>query len=140
VNLNLPDMKKLIIISIIILSVVACKKTTFSPQGPTDVRVNNLSTLPFTEVKVTIDDSTKVMGDIIAGGFSEYIRFHKAFAKAEITAKIGGVLYTTGTVNTGKNTTMPYIGQAKITYEVFISDATNKKLEISNCSLDAPLK
>lgn len=131
-------MKKLIIISIIILSVVACKKTTYSPEGPTDVRVKNLSTLPFTEVRVTIDDSTKSMGDIPAGGFSGYIEFHKAFPKAEISARIGGELYTTGVVNTGKTTTMTYIGQAKITYEVFIPSAN--KLEISNCSLDAPLK
>jgi hypothetical protein len=133
-------MKKLILISIIILSVVACKKTKYSPEGPTDVRVKNLTTLSFTEVRVTIDDSTKAMGDIIQGGVSEYIEFHKAFPKAEITARIGGVLYTTGVVNTGKSTTMTYIGQAKITYEVFISDAINKKLSISNCSLDAPLK
>ncbi len=133
-------MKKFIIISVIVLSVIACKKTTFSPEGPTDVRVKNLSTLPFTEVRVTIDDSTKAMGDIIPGGASEYIEFHKAFPKAEITARIGGVLYSTGTENTGKTTTMTYIGQAKITYEVFISDAINKKLSISNCSLDAPLK
>jgi len=133
-------MKKLIIISVIILSVIACKKTKYSPEGPTDVRVKNLSTLPFTEVRVTIDDSTKAMGDILPGGVSEYIEFHKAFPKAEITARIGGVLYTTGIENTGKTTTMTYIGQAKITYEVFISDAINKKLSISNCSLDAPLK
>jgi len=133
-------MKKLIIISIIILSVVACKKTKYSPEGPTDVRVKNLTDLLFTEVRVTIDDSTKAMGDVIKGGVSEYIEFHKAFPKAEITARIGGILYTTGVVNTGKSTTMTYIGQAKITYEVFISDAINKKLSISNCSLDAPLK
>jgi hypothetical protein len=133
-------MKKLIIISIIILSVLACKKTTYSPVGPTDVRVKNLSTLPFTEVRVTIDDSTKALGDIPAGGVSEYIEFHKAFPLAEISARIGGELYTTGTANTGKTTTMTYIGQAKITYEVFIIDAINKKLSISNCSLDAPLK
>jgi len=131
-------MRKLIIISVIILSVVACKKTKYSPEGPTDVRVKNLTTSPFTEVRVTIDDSTKVMGDIPAKGVSEYIEFHKAFPKAEITARIGGVLYTTGTENTGKSTTMTYIGQAKITYEVWIPSAN--KLEISNCSLDAPLK
>jgi len=130
-------MKKLIIISIILLSVVACKKTKYSPEGPTDVRVKNLTTSPFTEVRVTIDDSTKAMGDIINGGVSEYIEFHKAFPKAEITARIEGVLYTTGVVNTGKSTTMTYIGQAKITYEVWILSAN--KLEI-NCTLDAPLK
>jgi hypothetical protein len=36
-------MKKLIVISFILLTVLACKKKEFSPEGPTDVRVRNLS-------------------------------------------------------------------------------------------------
>ena len=36
-------MKKLFMVSILILSIVACKKTQFSPEGPIDVRVQNLS-------------------------------------------------------------------------------------------------
>jgi hypothetical protein len=130
-------MKKLLLFSIIILCLASCKKTKFSPEGPTDVRVTNLSSLAFTEVTVTISDSTKVMGNIAAGASSGYIQFHKAFPKAEISAKVNGVLFSTGTVNTNA---MTYIGQAKISYEVFISDMTNKKLEISNCSLDSELK
>jgi hypothetical protein len=129
-------MKKLIIISIIILSVVACKKTKYEPEGPTDVRVKNLSALSFTEVKVNISDTIKSFGSINAGGFSPYIRFPKAFVKAEISAKVNGQLLSTGIIDyTGMN----YIGQSKITYEVKIS-SDNLKLEIQNCSLDAPLK
>ena len=45
-------MKKAILISIIILLVLACKKTKFSPEGPTDVRVKNVSDLPMVEVIV----------------------------------------------------------------------------------------
>jgi hypothetical protein len=129
-------MKKLIIISIIILSVAACKKTKFEPEGPTDVRVKNLSALPFTEVKVNISDTIKIIGNITSGDFSPYIRFPKAFVKAEISAKVNGQLLSTGVVDyTGLN----YIGQSRITYEVKIS-RDNLKLELQNCSLDAPLK
>jgi hypothetical protein len=129
-------MKKLIIISIIILSIAACKKTKFAPEGPTDVRIYNMTDLPFTEVTVTIDDSTKILGNVIKGAYTPYIEFHKAFPIAEISAKINGVLYTTGKADTK---TMTYIGQAKITYDVYISDFNNKKLTIDKCTLDAPL-
>ena len=129
-------MKKLFIISIIILCAVACKKTKYEPEGPTDIRVKNLSVLSFTEVKVNISDTIKTFGIINPGGISPYIRYPKAFVKAEISAKVNGQLFSTGIVDyTGLN----YIGQSKITYEVRIS-SDNLKLEIQNCSLDAPLK
>jgi hypothetical protein len=131
-------MRKFIIISIIILSVVACKKTKFSPEGPTDIRVSNLSSLPFTQVKVNISDTIKLMGNVPAAGNSEYIRFPKAYPKAEISAYVNDQLYSTGTVN---YTGLTYIGQAKITYEVWISDLTNKKLEMRVLyPLDGPLE
>jgi len=129
-------MKKLILISLIIFSLTACKKTKFAPEGPTDVRVLNSSALPFTEVTVNISDSIKILGNALAGNYTEYIRFHKAFPKAEISAKVNGNLLSTGVVD---YTGMTYIGQAKITYEVKISD-DNLKLVIQNCSLDAPLE
>ena len=129
-------MKKLLLISIIILTVIGCKKTKFSPEGPTDVRVKNLSTFVLTEVILNTSGGIDTLGNISVGGFSEYYRFDKAFNIAGITAKINGFLYSTGTVNYNGLT---YIGQAKITYEVYISDDTNRKLKISNCSLDAPL-
>jgi len=130
-------MKKLLLISILILSVIACKKTKFSPEGPTDVRVKNLSTVAFTEVIVNTSGGIDTLGNISAGGVSEYKRFDKAFPKAEISAKVNGQLFSTGGVNYNGLT---YIGQAKITYEVWISDNTNKKLEIRVLyPLDGPL-
>lgn len=129
-------MKKLLLISIIVLTVLACKKTKFSPEGPTDVRVKNVSDLSFSLVIVNTSDGIDTLGNIAAGGFSEYFRFNKAFPKAEITAVVNGQTFSTGSVNYNG---MTYIGLAKVTYEVFISDLSNKKLTISNCSLDAPL-
>ena len=129
-------MKKYILFICILLLSVACKKTKFSPEGPTDVRIKNLSDKILTEVIVNTSGGTDTIGNINAGGFSEYSRFEKAFPKAEISARIDGDLFSTGAVDYNG---MTYIGQAKITYEVVISNPANKALEISNCSLDAPL-
>jgi hypothetical protein len=129
-------MKKLAFLTLIVLVSIACKKTKFSPEGPTDVRVENLSDLPWIEVIVNTSGGTDTLGDIAAHDTSGYFRFEKAFPKAEISATINGEKYSTGTVN---YVGMTYIGQAKVTYQAYISSIPNKKLAISNCSLDAPL-
>jgi len=76
------------------------------------------------------------LGDIAAKDTSEYFRFEKAYPKAEIAAKINGEIFSTGPVS---YTYLTYIGQAKITYHVFISNMPDKKLEIHEVTLDAPL-
>jgi hypothetical protein len=129
-------MKKVLILPILLLLIFSCKKNGFSPEGPTDVRVKNLSDLSFVEVIVNTSEGIDTVGNIAAGGYSEYFRFDMAYPKAEISVKINGQVFSTGPVN---YLGLTYIGQAKITYEVFISDMTNKKLSIGNCSLDAPL-
>jgi hypothetical protein len=131
-----PVMKKLIIVLVIVISVVACKKTKFSPEGPTDVRVKNISDLPFSMVIVNTSGGIDTLGNIPAGGTSEYFRFDKAYIRAEIKATVNGQLFSTGTVDYNALT---YIGQAKITYTVYIKSIPNKTLEISDISLDAPL-
>jgi hypothetical protein len=131
-------MKKILFISFIILSVLACKKTKYEPEGPTDIRVKNSSGVAFTDVRVNISDTIRVMGDIPAGGYSAYIRFPKAYVVALITAKVSGQLYTTAVPDyTGKT----YLGQVKITYDVNISDLPNKILSMTVVyPYDAPLK
>lgn len=129
-------MKKLIIILVVAISFAACKKTKFDPEGPTDVRVKNISDLPFSMVIVNTSGGIDTLGNIPAGGTSEYFRFEKAFPKAEIKATVNGLLFTTGPVD---YFALTYIGQAKITYTVFIKSLPNKTLEISDVSLDAPL-
>jgi hypothetical protein len=130
-------MKKLVFILIIILTVIACKKTKFSPEGPTDVRVKNISTVTFNEVIVNTSGGIDTLGNINPGEVSGYKRFDKAFIKAEISAKVNGQLFSTGTVNYNGLT---YMGEVKLTYEVWISDMNNKKLEIRVLyPLDGPL-
>jgi len=136
-------MKKLIVISFILLSVLACKKKEFSPEGPTDVRIRNLSDQTFQEVIVTTSEKTEdvdTIGNISSGAVSDYFRFTKAYPKAEISAKInvGGslVTFTTGKVN---YTYQQYIGQDRITYEVYISSMPDRQLTINNVIPEEPL-
>ena len=129
-------MKKVLFILVIAVCVAACKKTKFSPEGPTDIRVENQSTLTWQNVVVNTHDDKDSFPSISPSAKSSYIRFTKAYNLAEITATIDGQKYSTGAVNF---TYLAYIGQAKITYSVYIKNETSKLLEISNCSLDAPL-
>lgn len=78
-------MKKLVVISLLLLSVLACKKTKFSPEGPTDVRIRNLSDLTFQEVIVSTSEKTgdiDTLGTIANSATSDYFRFQKAYPKA----------------------------------------------------------
>ena len=136
-------MKKLILVSLLVLSVLSCRKKEFSPEGPTDVRIRNISDMTFGEVIVSTSEKTEdidTLGNIPSGSVSEYSRYKKAYPKAEITAKIniGGslVTFSTGSVS---YTYIQYIGQDRITYEVYISDMNNHELKISNVILDEQL-
>ena len=136
-------MKRLILISLLLLSVLSCRKKEFSPEGPTDVRIRNISDIPFQEVILGTSEKPEdidTIGDISSGSVSDYYRFTKAYPKAEISAKInvdGSLLtFSTGKVN---YTYLTYIGRDKITFEVYISDMTKKELTISNVILEEPL-
>jgi hypothetical protein len=136
-------MKKLILVSLVLLSVLACKKKEFSPEGPTDVRIRNLSDLTFEEVIVKTSEKPEdidTIGNITKASVSDYFRFQKAYPKAEISAKIniGGSLikFSTGTVD---YTYMQYIGRDKITFEVYISNMISRELTVSNIILDEAL-
>lgn len=136
-------MKKLFVIPFLLIALLSCKKKHFSPEGPTDVRIRNLSDLPFQEVIVGTSENSEdlyTVGDISSGAVSEYVRYTKAYPKAEISAKIniGGTLVTfsTGSVD---YTYMNYIGQDRITYEVNISNLDNRELKISNVILEEAL-
>jgi hypothetical protein len=136
-------MKKFILVSILLMSLMACKKKHLSPEGPTDVRIKNLSELTFTDVIISTSEKqgdTLAVGDIASSSVSEYVRFKKAYPKAEISAEIniGGsvIKFSTGPVD---YTYMQYMGQDRITYEVYISNPTNHILTISNVIVEEPL-
>jgi len=131
-------MKKYFILLFFLFAATACKKTKLEPEGPTDVRIENISDQDFTDVTVKIKDESISFGNITKmGGLSDYYRFQVAYIKAEITAKVNGVTFSTAPF---EYTYLNYQGQMKITYQVWISDFNGKKIEIKNVIPDAPLE
>ncbi|HEX2969768.1 MAG TPA: hypothetical protein VHO46_11765 [Bacteroidales bacterium] len=128
-------MKRLLLLSALILLIASCKKTEFSPEGPTDIRIRNLSDQPFTDVIIKTseyEEDVDTIASLPAGGTSEYLRFKKAYPKATISAKVninGSVI----TVSTGTEdfTYLNYLSTQRVTFEVYIPDLTAGKLEIS---------
>jgi len=136
-------MKKIIIITLFLLTALACKKKEFSPEGPTDVRIRNISDQIFNQVIVGTSEKPEdidTLGNISSGSVSDYSRFSKAYPKAQVSAKIniGGTLITFST-DPVDYTYMNYIGQDRITFEVSISDMNNRKIKINNVILEEPL-
>ncbi|HLN56726.1 MAG TPA: hypothetical protein VK207_12070 [Bacteroidales bacterium] len=128
-------MKRIFLLSVFVLLIISCKKTEFSPEGPTDIRIRNLSDMSFTEVTIKTSEYEEDVANIPSipsQGTSEYQRFKKAYPKAEISAKVysGGSLIT---VSTGKVdfTYMQYLSTQRVTFEVYIPNLQSKVLEIS---------
>ncbi len=136
-------MKKIVLLSILILAAISCKKTEWAPEGPTDVRIRNLQgDITFSEVIIKTAggrDTTgniKILGTVAPGAASEYARVTYAYPKAEISAVINGIVFTTGSFS---STYMQYIGRQRITYDVFISNMDNKTLKINDVKFDEEL-
>lgn len=128
-------MKKLYVITLLLLVICcfSCKKTPFSPEGPTDVRIRNLTGSSLNEVVVRVKDEQIAFGTIDINNVSEYHRFKTAFPKAYISARINRDTISTGPVDF---TYMNYFGQVKMTYDVTVE---NSRLKIKNVTLDSPL-
>lgn len=128
-------MKKLSVITLLLLVICcfSCKKTPFSPEGPTDIRIRNLTGSVLTEIVVRIKDEEITFGTIEINNVSEYHRFKTAFPKAYISARINRDTISTGPVDF---TYMNYFGQVKMTYDVTVE---NNFLKIKNVTLDSPL-
>lgn len=130
-------LKRIIVfLALTTLTLVSCKEKT-SPEGPTDIRIKNLSDVTFTSVTVNTSGGTNDYPELASGAYTEYKRFEKAYPIAEITAIIGGETYSTGTQNYNYQVVL---GQGKFVYEVFIENALQKKLAISRVIAEAPLK
>lgn len=130
-------MKKLLLLFLIIFIAVSCKKTHFAPIGPTDIRVDNLENLAMVDLTVNTSGGEHNYGTLNALSVSGYFRFEKAYPKAQITATIGGEIYTTGTVD---YTYMQYLSTIKATYKVRIKPGAVKTLEIFDVISEEPLK
>jgi hypothetical protein len=129
-------MKKItLLLTIIALSIGSCSKGP-SPEGPSDIRIKNLSDQTFESITIDTSGGTNEYEAVAAGGYSVYLRFDKAYSKAEITVVIGGETYSTGVQDYNYQVVL---GQGKFTYEVFIENADLKKLAIFKVIPEAPL-
>jgi hypothetical protein len=130
-------MKKLILFAVVLLVAVSCKKITKDPEGPTDVRIKNLTTVNMAELTVSTGGGEYNFGLLKADSLTVYHRFEKAYSKANISAMINGQKYKTDTVTYGW---MDYKGQMKLTYKIYILSDAQKKLAISDVVPEGPLK
>ncbi len=130
-------MKNLVISAILILSLVSCTKQSPTPDGPTDIRIRNVTDSDFLNINVTTgkDEEDHNFGDLASGQETEYFRFETAYPDAEITLSIGDKAYTTGEPD---NTYSVLLQQGKFTYEVWVSVDSQGLLD-TKVIADAPL-
>jgi len=128
-------MRSIIALLSITLVVASCTKPNHTPEGPTDVRIRNITDQDFSNVIVDTGGGNYNYGNIPAGTETDYHRFDKAYPDAEITVMINGEEYTTGEQD---YTYATYIGPDKITYVVYISNPGLKKLDV-DVILEGPI-
>lgn len=105
-------------------------------EGPTDIRVKNLSAYVFNNVHVDTGHGENDYGTIGPGQSTEYKRFEKAYREALITLEIDGIPYTFTPVS---YTYEVYLGRGKFTYEVWVEgEGENLSLDME-VNADAPL-
>ena len=116
-----------------ILMVWGCRKK--SPEGPTDIRIRNLTTQIFDSVYVDTYSGDHTYGTILPAATTGYKRYDKAYREAYIKLYINQVKYELIPVD---YTYEIPIGQEKCTYELSIADSLNHTLGV-HVVLDAPL-
>lgn len=101
----------------LILALAGCKKENIAPEGPTDVRIKNVTgDVVFENVIVDTGRGEFNFGDIDAGTVSEYHRFEVSYPIIQVTLTIDGMQYTNGEID---NTYSTYLSTVKASYEVY---------------------
>jgi len=108
-----------------ILLVWGCRKK--SPEGPTDIRIRNLTTQVFDSVYVDTYSGNHTYGTIQPADTTDYKRYDKAYREAYIKLYINQVKYELIPVD---YTYEVFLGQGKFTYELSIADSINHTLSI----------
>lgn len=113
-----------------ILLVWGCRKKT--PEGPTDIRIRNVSIYVFDSLEVNTSGGIHNYGLLNPNHESEYKRFDKAYPKADIKLYSSGVKYEYGPVD---YTYAVWLGRGKFTYELDIISDTIRIHVIPEASL-----
>ena len=129
-------MKKTIFLSIVLTAIVltSCKKTEYTSDGPTDIRIHNISSLTYDSVVVinTLLESNEY-GTVNPGAQTEYKRFEKAYPREQVNMYINSVSYEFPP----DDSVRVLLQQGKFTYQLDI-DTASKSLSI-HVIADAPL-
>jgi len=109
-------MKKLFLLVLSIMVLSSCSKERLTPEGPTDVRIRNLSDIDFTNVIVDNGREEMNYGSIAAKSVSDYQRLEISYNEIQVSATYDGMVYTNGEID---HTYHVYIGQDKVSYEIY---------------------
>jgi len=129
-------MKKIIFLSIVLTAIVltSCKKTEYTPDGPTDIRIHNVSSLTYDSVVVINTDlEINEYGTIDPGEQTEYKRFEKAYPREQVNMYINSVSYEFPP----DDSVRVLLQQGKFTYQLDV-DTVAKSISI-HVIADAPL-
>jgi len=132
---NTVNMRPVILFTLLAILALSCKEKN-TPDGPSDIRIKNLTDVTFEQVSVNTSGGTNDYDAIGPLLYSDYKRFDLAYPTAEISVTIGGEVYTTGVQNYNYQVVL---GPGKFTYEVYIENAPLKKLAIERVIPEAPL-
>ena len=129
-------MNKITILSLVLTAIVltSCKKTEYTPDGPTDIRIHNVSSLTYDSVVVinTLSESNEY-GTVNPGAQTEYKRFEKAYPREQVNMYIDSVSYEFPP----DDSIRVLLQQGKFTYQLDV-DTVAKTLSI-HVIADAPL-
>jgi len=129
-------MNKITFLSIVLTAIVltSCKKNNYTPEGPTDIRIHNVSSLTYDSV-VVINTLLEIneYGTVNPGAKTEYKRFEKAYPREQVNMYIDSVSYEFPP----DDSVRVLLQQGKFTYELNV-DTAAKSLSI-HVIADAPL-
>ena len=129
-------MNKITFLSLVLTAIVltSCKKTEYTPDGPTDIRIHNVSSLTYDSVLVinTLLESNEY-GTVNPGAQTEYKRFEKAYPREQVNMYIDSVSYEFPP----DDSIRVLLQQGKFTYQLDV-DTVAKTLSI-HVIADAPL-
>ena len=128
-------MKKNIFLSIVLAVIVltSCKKDKYTPDGPTDIRIHNVSSLTYDSVVVSTDWGNNEYGTVNPGEQTEYKRFEKAYPREQVNMYIDSVSYEFPP----DDSVRVLLQQGKFTYQLDV-DTVAMSLNI-HVIADAPL-
>ncbi len=118
------------------LLLMSCSKDGYDrDKGPSDIRIENLSTEVYDSIRVNTSGGENAYGSLTPGAVTDYKRFDYAYPEADISLYINSVKYTFGPVDYRYAV---WLGKGKFTYQVDIENEVTHTLSIEVIA-DAPL-